>query len=116
MKLGPDDRQRQHVAGCKPSRNIPPSRMSQSCHTVSQSHQILVVSLNRHHVTLGLPLPRGLGTDTIPQFTIICLNTTGIVPITIALHRIADRPLVLYLPHPVEPNTPPIPVNPVFKS
>jgi len=83
MKPGPDDRQRQHVAGCKPSRNKPPSGITQLCYTTLQSHQILVVSLDHHHVTLGLPLPRGIrGQVAFLIFTIIYLNTTGIVPIT----------------------------------
>ena len=92
IKLGPDDRQRQHVADCKPDRNTPPSRIGQTRHTIPQSHQILVVSLNRHHVTLGLPLSRSIWEQKAYLiFTIICLNTTRIVPITIALHRIVDR-------------------------
>lgn len=57
MKLGPDDRQRQHVAGCKPSRNTPPSRISQSSHTVSSNPCCLPQSPSYY---LGLPLPRGI--------------------------------------------------------
>lgn len=65
MELGPDDRQRQHVASCKPNRDTAPSRISQPCHTIPQSHHI---SFNLHHVTLGSPLPGGImGTDSIPH-------------------------------------------------
>ena len=51
---------------------------------------------------------------------ITCWGITGIgipvITITIALARIVDRPLALYLPHPVKLNAPPVCLSSSIRS
>lgn len=71
------------------------------------SSKILSSSLD-HHVTLGVAGPQHMGPSSLSHYL---LNITGVgipvITITTALDPIMDHPLVLYLPHPVKPNTPP---------